>query len=65
MGTLRKLMYAIFRDHDADEARLRVEQDKARMDWQVKRIEKGTDDLERRVDKNHITDAVAALWRNR
>jgi hypothetical protein len=57
------LLHRFLADSDAAEARLRVEQDQVRMDWQAKRIEKGTDDLERRVNKNHITDAVAALWR--
>ena len=65
MGTLRKWWHDIFGDKDADEARERVREDQARMDHQIKRIEQGTDDLERRVDKNHITAAVAALWRNK
>lgn len=62
---LRRCWRKMFGNQDADEARARVQKDSVKMEKQVRRIEKNADDLQRRVDSNHITEAVAALWRNK
>lgn len=55
----------MFGDKATDEARARIESDTEKIEKQARRIERNASDLQRRADSNHITEAVAALWRQR